>query len=187
MVKQRITFPSSRRVDLTTLGELRDIDPTVELLYFQDDKWALGSVAPAVSREARTLAHMLLSEELAHTWLADLSSIRIARAALQGFRQIEIYTTRNIYSGWLVLDFRIRDWLFQRSRHWDHTLLIAKACGDVERAENAQKRLDQLDQEGKDIYLSYTRERRVVTVPGLAGGNGGGEPASVSAHKTLIV
>ncbi|MEE9415760.1 MAG: hypothetical protein V3V01_10785, partial [Acidimicrobiales bacterium] len=109
----------------------------------------------------------ILQHEYKQLYDQQIRSIRAARAALQGFRSIEIYTEKDIWDGSLVLDFRLRDWTYQQLRHLMKALLIAKACGDAEREARVAKRLDQVQAEAGSIHAHCFRGKRGAVVQGL--------------------
>lgn len=115
------------------LGRLRDIDPTVDLIYLGLGKWALGSVQPNVHRT-----------RMARKLLANFSDLPVAarrpgrylfaRMIESGFRPILICDYTDLWSGWLELDFRQRDWNYRNRRDaaFEDTMKRVDDSGDVE-------------------------------------------------------
>ncbi len=82
--------PEGRLTPLLLLASLRELDPSVELVYFGARDWRLGAVRPTAKRFAAG-AMILDNEERRAPRERSIKNILLARLLKQGFAQIAKY------------------------------------------------------------------------------------------------
>lgn len=112
-----LTHPTGRKPPAHVVRELRKIDDQVELVYFGEGRWLLGSVSPHSERQARGES-MLKSVRMVS--VGDQSRRAVYRRWLallfaQGFRTIQMYEYERGAGG---PDQRIVDDFRRRDRNW---------------------------------------------------------------------
>lgn len=100
------TLPLEREAPSALLSELREIDPSLELVHVERDRWMVGSFRPNELR--RRVAGAML-ERLRHKKGATIAEYRMARLIMEGFSPIASYTLRDP-DGRIVSDVREREW-----------------------------------------------------------------------------
>jgi hypothetical protein len=193
MTVQRLVHyehPGAIDTPLLLLAELRDLDPTVELVHAGERRWWLGVVSD--NAEKRLRAEMMMRQlELAEREMGYPPSprtIMLAKLNLQGFSLIDTYLGNDpagtvyvedgehSYECSMVEDFR------ERCAHWnrDQGSEIVKrkllaTMKEPERLEAEAKMKEYLYTDGRDRYRREFRNR--VTF----GGAGAREYAAASS------
>jgi hypothetical protein len=82
--------PEGRQTPLLLLAQLRELDPTVELVYFGARDWRLGAVRPTPKR-VQAGVMILDNEEARAPEKRNIKNVYLARLLTQGFAQIAKY------------------------------------------------------------------------------------------------
>jgi hypothetical protein len=139
-----VQLPSARVAPDYVVAQLREIDPTVDLVYLGLGVWILGSMQPNSHR--RKIAERLLENERERPeQLQSMGRYRMARLIREGLRVIDLVDESAINSMKVVRDFRYADW---RYRH----------CADEAFEENLKGSDDETDfQRRLSLLLDYTQ------------------------------
>lgn len=160
------------------LGALRDIDPTVELVYAGTGIWWLGAVADYVERK-QMAEHMMADIERLQKWQQAPRTVMLCKLNLQGFALIEAYHGPDPsgdvivnpgpeeYHTTILEDFRERDENFKR----DHGRRVMETRLDdtikgPQRREAEAKMKEYLYTDGRDRYRREFRNRVTVGADG---------------------
>lgn len=169
------------------LAALRDIDPTVELVYFGARDWRLGAVrVHGEARDFRAKKGDLIIDQLERARAEGMhpspKSFMLAHLLKQGFAQIAQYIDQGDPSGVVLCDghpttiledFRVRDWNFRRDQGEEVVMHNAAESGGRSRREAADARMrDYLHNDGRDHYNREVRGRVQMGVGGMTGGAG---------------
>ena len=147
------------------VARLRDVDPTAELIYLGAGQWLLGSVQP---NEARRLAggRMIARQLALPPERRSVGAIRLGTLFRQGFRPIAIYEEADLDSGFVVADFRFRDW---RYRH-NADRVFEERLDEVDDAKDLERRIvqviDMVHGEFPDLHRYAFLKRHSVLSPG---------------------
>lgn len=175
----RLNFPADYDAPGDLLARLREIDPTVELLYAGHDPhsgehvWWLGSVkSHGEAHDARRgVGIRMLANEERRTH-PNPFNVKLAKLSLQGFAMIERYTTKKGppdgddvkdgqgFSCSIVEDFAERDWNYRRDQGESAIEHKMGAQGRA-RAESNRVLRDKLHTDGRDEFARTLRQRRV--------------------------
>lgn len=184
------TNPEARETPILLLASLREIDPTVELLYAGDRIWWLGSVSANEARAERgrvMLAQLNALDEHLKDRPSIARSIMLGKVVLQGFALIEAYRDHGDPSGvvtvaWdtpiaydcsMIEDFRDRDDHWRRDQ--GRTVMADKmsvALGDEKQARAEATIKHYLATDGRDHYRREMRHRVSFGPAGMTGGSG---------------
>jgi hypothetical protein len=172
--------PENRETPLLLLGALRQIDPTIELVYFGDRSWRLGAVNP---NDRRTMAgHTILKfEESRDAHVRNRRNLWLGKLLLQGFSQIAEFHDKGDPSG-VVLDedgqeTTILQDFTERHNAWitDGGAEVFKrrldvALGDDKMREQMHTIDQYLAQDGREQYRRIMRGRKMFGPAGMTGG-----------------
>jgi hypothetical protein len=174
--------PGAIDTPMLLLGELREIDPTVELVHAGQNRWWLGGVNDNAERRARAEMMMmqleiaertiLASNELAVDRKLSPRTVMLCKLNLQGFSLIETYfgndpagtvyveDGEHSYECSMVEDFR------ERTAHWERDRgsrivkeKLLRTMREPERREAEARRLEWLYTDGRDQYRRHMRNR----------------------------
>lgn len=160
------------------LAALRQIDPSIELVYTGSSRWLLGSVQKTDERK-RMGEHILATESRRSP--ANMRNVLLGKLAVQGFSPIAEYfggdpsgtvhdTTGRPCS--ILDDFRERDywWRTEKDRIFKQRLDISS--GDAEAREAEALRLEYMRTDGRAHYNREVKNRVVFGYGGQTGGAG---------------
>lgn len=112
--RSRLLLPSFREAPRDVLGHLREIDPTVELVYMGGGAWALGSVCRNGLRDEVGLRKVRMAMTTVPQHRAAAGRLRAmlweGKLLLQGFGLIETFKGDP--------DSRVEEYLRQRTYCW---------------------------------------------------------------------
>lgn len=170
--------PGALDTPLLLLGQLREIDPTVELVHAGEDRWWLGAVSDNAERRLRAEMMMAQLEMVERTALAadqvKLSprTVMLCNLNLQGFALIDTYrgpditgTVRvedgeNTYYCSIVEDFRERDAAWRRDQGSANVkAALLRTMREPERREAEARAREYLYTDGRDQYRRHMRGR----------------------------
>ncbi len=185
--------PGAIDTPVLLLSELRDIDPTVELVHAGEDRWWLGAVSDNAERRLR--AEMMMTQlELLEVQQKAPRTIMLCKLNLQGFALIETYRGPDIagtvrvedgedsYYCSIVEDFRERDAAWRRDQGSENVkAALLRTMREPERREAEAKMKEYLYTDGRDHYRRTMRNR--VTF----GGKGAREHSLVLPSESLIL
>lgn len=170
------------------LGQLREIDPTIELVHFGGGDWRLGSVMLTDERvqQSELIMGQLLKQQVADR---NLKTVLLGMLTLQGFAQIEKYFTstgdisgsvyveggldgKEGYFCTVLEDFRARDFAWRKDGgEANFAKRLSLTSNEDARAENEKQRQEWLRTDGRDHYNREIRNRKSF---GFGGGETGG-------------
>jgi hypothetical protein len=179
-IARLVRFESPGAVDtpLLLLAELREIDPTVELMYAGDGRWWLGAVSD--NHERRRRAEIMIAQITALEKQRQAArTLMLAHLNLQGFALIETYHGRDPrgtmlvnpgpdeYRCTIVEDFRERDAAWRKDQgKAKFTERLLASMKEPERLEGEARMKEYLATDGRDHYRREMRNR--ITVGGGA-------------------
>lgn len=143
-MKRLVQFPEARTVPTDILRELRELDPTCEVVYLGPRQWLVGRVRP--NRAARRIAERMMESVTstlsvsAANATARRARVALAMLGLQGFRPVAEYRLNDL-DGRVVNEFRESQWRMQHTsdteleRAWDAEQEAKKAAADAERRD----------------------------------------------------
>ena len=184
-MKRLVTYqnPESRETPFLLLGELRDIDPTIELVYAGDGRWWLGSVSDNAERRERAERMMAQIERLQKHQQAK-RTVLLCKLNMQGFALIETYhgsdptgtvlvnPGKDQYYTTILEDFRWRDAEWRRDQGSAHVKQrLLDTLGEAERREADAKIKEYLANDGRDHYRRIMRGRVSMGFGGATGGD----------------
>lgn len=175
--------PESKETPLLLLGALRDIDPTVELVYAGERRWWLGAVSDNSERRERAERMMAQIERL-ERWQQAARTVMLCKLNLQGFALIEAYIGddpsgtvtvnpgKEEYQTTILEDFRWRDAEWRKDQGSSHVKSrIVHMMGDEARRESDAKIKEYLANDGRDQYRRIMRGRVSMGFGGATGGD----------------
>lgn len=174
--------PEGKETPFLLLGELRSIDPTIELVYAGDARWWLGAVSDNAERRERAERMMAQIEALQKHQQAK-RTVMLCKLNLQGFALIETYhgndpsgtmlvnPGKDEYHTTILEDFRWRDAEWRRDQGSSHVKQrLLDTLGDEERREADAKIKEYLANDGRDHYRRIMRGRVSMGFGGATGG-----------------
>lgn len=185
--------PESRETPLLLLAALRDIDPSIELVYFGARDWRLGAVRSGEARDYRAEQGDKLLDHLERARAAGHSpspkNFMLAYLLKQGFAQIAQYRDHGDpaglvhcvvdasgsydYETTILHDFRERDFNWRRDQGEAVVMAAAEeASGLSQRREADAKMRDYLATDARDHYARHMRGRIMSGAAGVTGGSG---------------
>ena len=169
------------------LAQLREIDPTVELIHFGGGDWRLGAVNPTDvrTRDGELMLKTFQEQKDRRAIEPDPKNVLLARLVIQGFAQIEKYTATMGISNTVVdsegtpctvlEDFRARDFAWRKDQGksvFERRLAVTN--GDVKRAEHDAQLKEFIRTDGRSHYRREIRNRVQFGFGGMTGGSGSG-------------
>ncbi len=187
---QRLKFPlvEDKAAPPQLLMQLREIDPTVELVHFGGGDWRLGAVLLTDERVAsgEAILGQLLKQPVAQR---NIKAVVLGMLSIQGFAQIEKYFTstgdvsgpvyveggldgKDGYFCTVLEDFRARDHAFRKDQgEANFATRLGLTSNEAARAENEKQTQEWLRTDGRDHYRREVRNRKSF---GFGGGETGG-------------
>ncbi len=180
--------PEGRATPLLLLAELREIDPTAELVYFGARDWRVGAVRlSGEARDFRAKKGDQMLDQLERARAEGLhpspKSFMLGLLLRQGFAQIAQYydhgdpagvvTDSDGHETTILADFRMRDWNHRKDQGAEvvaHN--AAESGGRTRRAEASRRLRDYLHNDGRDHYNREVRNRVQMGHGGMTGGSG---------------
>lgn len=174
--------PENRETPLLLLAELRAIDPTIELVYFGERDWRLGSVRPNDFR--RQKGEALLAMEARRPVAEQNPKNRyIAKLSQEGFAQIAKYIDLGDPSGavldesgvttTILADFSSRhDAWIQDGGEEVFKQRMSDTLGEKEKAEAAALAQQYAVTDGRAHYRREMRGKVTFGYGGMTGGRG---------------
>jgi hypothetical protein len=175
--------PEARPTPLLLLGELRDIDPTVELVYAGERRWWLGAVSDNSERRERA-ERMMKQIEALERWQQSARTVMLCKLNLQGFALIETYIGNDPsgvvtvnpgpdeYQTTILEDFRWRDANWRRDQGSEHVKArMLDTMGEAQRVESEAKMKEYLANDGRDQYRRIVQGRTSFGFGGMTGGD----------------
>jgi hypothetical protein len=140
--------------------ELKEIDPTVELIGLEPGTWLLGAVRPTDQR--RQHGDVLLAADMRYLTRSDIGALRAAQCVRAGLAPIDVY--HGIPTSAIARDLRQRDFLY---RHMADELFEARfraSMGETALEERMTRLRDAWTTHGADAWRHATRKPVSVTV-----------------------
>lgn len=115
-----VEHPTATEPPADVLRQLREVDPTAELLYLGAGSWVVGRVRTGRPRQDAALK--ILRSAIADAEARKLDEaawyqrIRYARAVRQGFAPIALYQFQGLPDGRVVKEFREAVWWSEHDR-----------------------------------------------------------------------
>jgi hypothetical protein len=175
--------PEGRQTPLLLLADLREIDPTAELLYAGESRWWLGAVNDNDERRRRA-ENILAFYDTIDPVKWNMRTLMLAKVNIQGFALIEAYFGTDPagtvvcnpgpdeYHTTILDDFRWRDAEFRMD---GGTSAVQRRLLDTlrepERIEAEAKMKDYLANDGRDHYRRNMRGRVSMGWGGSTGGD----------------
>lgn len=163
--------PEAVETPLLLLAALREIDDTVELVYFGESRWRLGAVRRTDERQRRGQLILAQQESLDEV-KRNPRNIWLGQLLLQGFAQIEEYIGRDPagvvlvnpgpqeYRCTILEDFRERDAAWRRDQGETVFQERLTAASSEERQRVADLNFKQyLATDGREHYRREMRNR----------------------------
>lgn len=135
-MRRLVEFESPRAAPPAVLERLREVDPATELVYLGRGLWALGSVAPHRERRARAV-QMIERQRALPPERRNAGTVRYAKLLAQGFRVVDIYDEAQVESGYVVRDYRFRDWRYRNEAEE----AFAERAREAEGADELERRI----------------------------------------------
>lgn len=174
--------PEGKETPVLLLSELREIDPTVELVYAGTRVWWLGAVSDNAERRTRA-EHMIAQIEALQREQQSARTLMLAKLNLQGFALVEAYHGNDAsgtvtvnpgpdaYETTIVNDFRWRDAEWRRDQGSSHVKQrVLETMREPERKEHDAKMREYLVTDGRDQYRRIVRGRSSFGYGGMTGG-----------------
>lgn len=175
--------PEAKETPLLLLGELRDIDPTIELVYAGTGRWWLGAVSDNAERRERA-ERMMAQINALQKWQQAARTVMLCKLNMQGFALIETYhgndPTGTVlvnpgpdeYHTTMLEDFRWRDAEWRRDQGSSHVKQrVLDTLGEEARREGDAKMKEYLANDGRDHYRRIMRGRVSMGFGGSTGGD----------------
>lgn len=162
------------------LAQLREIDPTAELVYVGDQQWWLGAVR--TNEERRKAGEHILAFERRRTQ-PNPRNIMLGQLLLQGFARIQMYRCAGDpsvdrvvdaegYPCSIVEDFRARDAAWRRDQGREaFRARLQHSTGEKRREESRAAFRDYLLNDGRAKYRREVRDRVQFGPGGMTGGS----------------
>lgn len=180
MVRRLVSHdnPEARETPLLLLAALREIDPTVELVYAGEGRWWLGAVSD--NEERRRMAALILSnEEKRDAVHRNRRNIMLGKLQAQGFALIETYigpdptgvvrveNGEDSYQTTILADFQFRDDQWRKDQGASvFAERLAHSAREPQKAENQRRASDYLHTDGRDQYRRHVKNRLTVGYEG---------------------
>lgn len=179
--------PDGRETPLLLLAELREIDPTVELVSFGGRDWRLGSVKSGQSRDWRAAKADQMRDSLDRAKSVghhiSPKNYYLVNLLTQGFAQIAQYFDFGDPSGTvedfegnpttILEDFRQRDFFYRKDQGEQvFRESIARHSDGANDVESRRKMADYMHADGRDHYNREVRGRTTFGYGGMSGGRG---------------
>lgn len=174
--------PEGKETPFLLLGELRSIDPQVELVYAGERRWWLGAVSDNAERRERAERMMAQIERL-QKWQQAARTVMLCKLNLQGFALIETYhgddpsgtvlvnPGPDEYHTTILDDFCWRDAEWRRDQGSSHVKQrLLDTLGEAERKESDAKIKEYLANDGRDHYRRIMKGRITAGYGGVTGG-----------------
>lgn len=187
--------PEARITPLLLLADLREIDPTAELLYAGEQRWWLGCVNESDERRQRA-EHILAFYDSIDPVKWNMRTLMLAKVNIQGFGLIEAYFgndpsgTMTVnpgpdeYKTTILEDFRWRDAEWRRDGGVSAVQRrLYETLHEAERKEAEAKMKDFLANDGRDQYRRIMKGRVMMGVNPTSGGSTGGAKALILPHR----
>lgn len=170
-----------REAPPTLLAELREIDPTVELIHFGGGDWRLGSIRKTDTRSSA--GEEILAMEAARS-PSNPKNVLLGKLLKEGFAQIAQYKCKGDPSfspcydgdGWecsIVEDLRERDFNWRRDGGAaKFAERLAHTNGSARDAAQAGVMHEYIINDGRDHYRREMRNRVTFGAAGMTGGAG---------------
>lgn len=175
--------PEGQETPLLLLGALREIDPTVELVYAGTGIWWLGAVMDNEVRRKRAQQMMAQLQGLERVQQAP-RTMMLCALNLQGFALIEAYHGADPsgtmivtpgptqYHTTILADFQWRDAEWRRDQGESHVAgRMLETLGEPERIEREAKAREYLVTDGRDQYRRLVKNRVQFGHGGMTGGS----------------
>lgn len=157
---------------------LRQIDPSVELVYTGDTRWLLGSVQK--TDERKKMGEYMLEMESRRS-PASRRNVFLGKLALQGFSPIAEYfgsdPSGTVHDSTgrpcsILDDFRERDWWWRHERDRIFRQRLEHSTGEVEAREAEALRQEYMRTDGRAHYQREVKNRVTFGYGGQTGGAG---------------
>lgn len=175
--------PEAKETPLLLLGELRAIDPTIELVYAGQGRWWLGAVSDNAERRERA-ERMMGQINALQKWQQAARTVMLCKLNMQGFALIETYHGTDPsgtvlvnpgpdeYHTTILEDFRWRDAEWRRDQGSSHVKQrVLDTLGEEQRREHDAKMKEYLANDGRDHYRRIMRGRVSMGFGGATGGD----------------
>jgi hypothetical protein len=182
MEQSRLQFPiiEGQQCPPELLSQLREIDPTIELIHFGGGDWRLGAVNYS---DERVRDGELILKQQAKLDHPNPKNVLLGQLAIQGFATIEMYTATMGISNTVtdsegtpctvLEDFRARDAAWRKDQGQSvFEQRLAVTNGDVARAEHDALLKEFVRTDGRSHYRREMRNRVQFGVGGMTGGSG---------------
>lgn len=157
-----------------TLEALRGIDPDADLVHVEGATWILGVRKPNPEAQERIQRQLQLVDLYKATSYAAGLEFELLQLYAGGFRPIQLYTLGEeleggevVTFGWIVEDFRLRDYNWrvrEKAAHAEFRDAISLDRGNERRANVFR---DFFDAEGKGLWRHVMAKARNFLQPGL--------------------
>lgn len=160
------SLPAVYEPPANVLAALREVDPTVDLVYLGLGVWVLGSVKPNAHR-ARVGQRLFAGELRRPLEAQSMGRFRWARLILQGFRPIDLLDYSDIPSGRVVRDFRYADYRYRHDADAAFEENLVGSDDETGLRERIAVLMDLNNSEGRDIWRHAFGGRRNFVQPGV--------------------
>lgn len=158
-MKNHIRVQSEREPPEGVLRQLRDIDPTLDLHYLGEGRWAVGAVKPtkARSRLARKTLQNLLREKEDPRFK---QRYRLAQLASEGFGVIAAYKFLGEPTSQIVEDVRKRNYAYESQAEMEFNRRMEEAATTSKHDENVL--LEEVEYREKNVAPQLFRNAHSV-------------------------
>lgn len=136
-----VQFPQAREAPEDIRRQLRELDPTAEVVHLGPRRWLVGRVRPnaesrrIAERMLATYASLPVTDQIKMSKVNRRHRVAVAELARQGFRPVQMYTTRDADAR-IVRDFQESQWRMQHLSEND----LFRELDQVQEDEKAEAR-----------------------------------------------
>lgn len=152
-------YPIQAPADI--LARLQEIDENAHVFYVGGGMWALGRVSPDFERQS--FARRLLISELNQPPQKQRPDVvRLYRLHAQGFRMTGLCSSKDVYEGHVVRDFRERFYNAENAREAAMKARLAESEKLFDADRKRARIQDMLESEAKSMHSILFRHRKSV-------------------------
>lgn len=152
----KIDYPAVIDPPRDVIERLEELDPELTCFYIGRDLWAVGAVRPNKNRYVAG-ARAVKNERMRPPDRRRASRVRVGKLRMKGYAHIALYTTEELWNGYLLLDMRKRHWRFTNQADETFEDRLDDMEGKDEKRAQLAEALDYIQTEGADHHRRSTR------------------------------